>query len=44
MDRPFLHAGRLAFTHPTTDERLEFTMPLPEDLVAVLDGLGEPDQ
>jgi 23S rRNA pseudouridine1911/1915/1917 synthase len=37
--RPALHAARLAFTHPGTGERLEFTSPLPGDLQAVLEGL-----
>lgn len=32
LTRPFLHAERLAFTHPVTGERLEFTAPLPHDL------------
>ena len=36
LTRPFLHAERLAFTHPRTQERLEFSAPLPEDLEAVL--------
>ncbi|MGE0043359.1 MAG: RluA family pseudouridine synthase [Vicinamibacterales bacterium] len=36
LDRPFLHAERLAFTHPRTGERLEFSAPLPADLEAVL--------
>ena len=30
--RPFLHAGRLAFDHPGTGERLELRSPLPADL------------
>ena len=30
--RFFLHAGRLAFMHPGTHERVEFEAPLPEDL------------
>ncbi len=34
--RPFLHAERLAFTHPVTGEPLSFDSPLPPDLVAVL--------
>jgi 23S rRNA pseudouridine1911/1915/1917 synthase len=37
--RPFLHAWRLAFDHPSTGERLEFTDPLPPELLAVLDRL-----
>lgn len=40
LERPFLHARRLAFTHPSDpDRRLEFTAPLPADLQAVLDEL-----
>lgn len=39
LDRPFLHAARLVFTHPTEDRRLEFVSPLPQDLQAVLDAL-----
>jgi 23S rRNA pseudouridine1911/1915/1917 synthase len=39
LDRPFLHAARLAFDHPGTGDRLEFESPLPEDLEAILDGL-----
>jgi len=37
LARPFLHAERLAFSHPRTGERLEFSAPLPEDLRAVLE-------
>ena len=40
LDRPFLHACRLAFDHPVTGERLSFTSPLPADLEAVLARLG----
>jgi 23S rRNA pseudouridine1911/1915/1917 synthase len=36
LTRPFLHAERLAFSHPRTGEHLEFTTPLPEDLRTVL--------
>jgi 23S rRNA pseudouridine1911/1915/1917 synthase len=36
LTRPFLHAERLAFTHPRTSEYLEFTAPLPPDLRTVL--------
>ncbi|HEY3834376.1 MAG TPA: RluA family pseudouridine synthase [Acidimicrobiia bacterium] len=43
MDRPFLHAAHLSFTHPATGDRLEFDMPLPEDLEAVLRALGPAD-
>jgi 23S rRNA pseudouridine1911/1915/1917 synthase len=34
--RPFLHAHALALVHPVTGERLEFTDPLPPELMAVL--------
>jgi 23S rRNA pseudouridine1911/1915/1917 synthase len=32
LERQFLHAARLAFTHPFTGERVEVESPLPEDL------------
>jgi hypothetical protein len=44
LTRPFLHAERLVFTHPRTQERLEFSAPLPEDLEAVLRELVPEDQ
>jgi 23S rRNA pseudouridine1911/1915/1917 synthase len=37
LDRQFLHASRLAFKHPGTGERLEFTSELPEDLRSALE-------
>ncbi len=43
VGRPFLHARMVAFTHPGTGERLRFEMPLPDDLVAVVEGLGPSD-
>ncbi|HEX5366818.1 MAG TPA: RluA family pseudouridine synthase [Acidimicrobiales bacterium] len=36
LDRPFLHAERLALDHPVTGERLVVSSPLPLDLVTVL--------
>jgi 23S rRNA pseudouridine1911/1915/1917 synthase len=39
LDRPFLHAGWLAFDQPTNGERLSFTDPLPAELADVLDTL-----
>jgi 23S rRNA pseudouridine1911/1915/1917 synthase len=39
LTRPFLHAERLAFTHPRTGEYLEFKAPLPEDLRSTLEGI-----
>jgi 23S rRNA pseudouridine1911/1915/1917 synthase len=42
LDRPFLHALRLAFTHPSdAGRRMEFTAPLPQDLQDVLDDIVE---
>jgi 23S rRNA pseudouridine1911/1915/1917 synthase len=37
LQRPFLHAARLAFAHPRDGRRLEFSVPLPPDLDAVLE-------
>jgi 23S rRNA pseudouridine1911/1915/1917 synthase len=37
LERQFLHASRLEFTHPRTQNRLEFTSELPEDLEAALE-------
>jgi 23S rRNA pseudouridine1911/1915/1917 synthase len=36
LERPFLHAARLAFTHPREGHRVQFIAPLPEDLESVL--------
>jgi 23S rRNA pseudouridine1911/1915/1917 synthase len=36
LGRQFLHAHRLAFTHPVSGERLEFTSELPADLASAL--------
>ncbi len=41
LERPFLHAARLAFTHPTDGRTMSFETPLPEDLQLVLDRLRE---
>jgi 23S rRNA pseudouridine1911/1915/1917 synthase len=38
--RQFLHARRLAFDHPVTGQRLEFEVPLPADLAAMLEVIG----
>ena len=37
LERQFLHAGRLAFDHPITSERIDVESPLPEDLAAALE-------
>jgi 23S rRNA pseudouridine1911/1915/1917 synthase len=39
LERPFLHAARLAFTHPTDGRPMSFEAPLPEDLQSILDEL-----
>jgi 23S rRNA pseudouridine1911/1915/1917 synthase len=39
LQRPFLHAERIAFTHPIEGRRMEFEAPLPEDLNQVLEQL-----
>ena len=36
LARQFLHAARLAFTHPFTGEPLDLASPLPDDLAAAL--------
>jgi 23S rRNA pseudouridine1911/1915/1917 synthase len=36
LQRQFLHAARLAFTHPVTGEELDVHSPLPDDLAAAL--------
>jgi len=41
LGRNFLHAARLAFTHPRTGRRLEFRAPLPADLRAFLDAVRQ---
>ena len=32
VERPLLHAYKLAFTHPRTGKQMEFTAPIPEDM------------
>jgi 23S rRNA pseudouridine1911/1915/1917 synthase len=39
LERPFLHASRLCFAHPSEDRRLEFDSPLPLELEAVVEDL-----
>jgi 23S rRNA pseudouridine1911/1915/1917 synthase len=41
LERPFLHAARLAFTHPRDGRRVQFTSPLPADLERILEQLRE---
>ena len=37
LERPFLHAARLSFTHPSDGRRVDFDSPLPPDLETVVD-------
>lgn len=37
ISRQALHAARLVFSHPITGKRMEFTLPLPEDMRRVLE-------
>lgn len=39
LQRPALHAARLAFTHPATGQRVAFESPLPADLRELVEGL-----
>jgi 23S rRNA pseudouridine1911/1915/1917 synthase len=39
LERPFLHAAKLSFTHPTDGRALTFEAPLPPDLHAVITAL-----
>lgn len=41
LERPFLHAWRLVFSHPTDGRRLEFESPVPADLQGVIDAIRE---
>ncbi len=44
LERPFLHAARIAFTHPREGTRMEFTSPLPDDLQGILDEIMEREE
>ena len=39
LERPFLHAERLAFSHPSDGRRMEFIAPMPADLMDILEEL-----
>jgi 23S rRNA pseudouridine1911/1915/1917 synthase len=41
LSRQALHARLLGFIHPHTDEYMEFSAPVPEDIQQVIDALGE---
>ena len=44
LERPFLHASRLCFTHPADGRRIEFDSPLPLDLETVLEDIAAKDE
>lgn len=39
LNRPFLHASRLSFTHPSRGQMVTFESPLPEELQAIVETL-----
>jgi 23S rRNA pseudouridine1911/1915/1917 synthase len=39
LERPFLHAARLSFKHPTDGRKMDFSTPLSADLQSILDEL-----
>jgi 23S rRNA pseudouridine1911/1915/1917 synthase len=41
LERPFLHAARLSFTHPADGRHVDFDSPLPPDLESVIDAIIE---
>lgn len=41
IQRPLLHACRLAFRHPVTEDNLNFAVDLPRDMVLIKDYLGD---
>ena len=41
LERQFLHASKLSFTHPVTEKLMEFEDPLPPDLLKSLEKLRE---
>lgn len=40
LDRPFLHAGGLAFAHPVTGDRIAVDEPIALELLSLLEALG----
>jgi 23S rRNA pseudouridine1911/1915/1917 synthase len=41
LSRQALHAHRIQFKHPLTDEPLQLEAPLPADMQSVLDALSQ---
>jgi len=44
LGRHFLHAEKLAFTHPSTNERVQFQSPLPQELSELLTEIEKEDR
>ena len=44
LERPFLHASRLSFTHPADGRRVDFDSPLPPDLETVIEDIAEREE
>jgi 23S rRNA pseudouridine1911/1915/1917 synthase len=44
LERPFLHACRLAFTHPGDGRRVEFDSPLPPELETIVEAIAEKEE
>ena len=44
LERPFLHACRLCFTHPGDGRRVEFDSPLPPELEAIVEDIAEREE
>ena len=44
LNRNFLHAARVAFSHPITAKRIEVSAPLPPELASYLKALGRASQ
>ena len=36
IPRPALHSAQLSFLHPITGEKLEFDLPLPQDMARLI--------
>lgn len=41
--RPMLHAAKLGFKHPETDEKMSWTCPLPDDMAKLLEQMRNDD-
>ena len=44
LGRQFLHAEKLGFRHPRTDEQLKFKAPLPGEIADILDAIAARDR